>query len=106
MQEFNVPFLATDRNVLNLPAIGKSMTFKLIGYKASGERILEFDHDHTRLHSPIINQLGKVNITENKSLSAYLRQLDGMGEDISLYEDIWQYNEGATEKVFELYKLG
>ncbi len=106
MQEFNVPFLATDRNVLNLPAIGKSMTFKLIGYKPSGERILEFDHDHTRLHSPIINQLGRVNITENKSLSAYLRQLDGMDEDISLYEDIWQYNEGSTEKVFELYKLG
>ena len=27
----NLPFLATDRNVLNLPAIGKSMTFNMVG---------------------------------------------------------------------------
>ncbi|MEJ2237350.1 MAG: hypothetical protein P8X82_03555, partial [Gemmatimonadales bacterium] len=40
-----VPFLATDRNVLNLPAVGKSLTFRVIGITRYGRRVLEFDHD-------------------------------------------------------------
>ena len=43
-----IPFVATDRSVLNLPGIGKSMTFVTIGMTKEGKRILEFDHDPTR----------------------------------------------------------
>jgi len=31
MRKYRLLFLATDRSVLNLPAIGKSMTFRLVG---------------------------------------------------------------------------
>ena len=55
--EKNIPFVATDRSVLNLPGIGKSMTFVMVGITPDGKRILEFDHDHTRKHSPIIHQI-------------------------------------------------
>lgn len=54
-----IPFVATDRSVLNLPGIGKSMTFVTIGMTKEGKRILEFDHDPTRQHSPIIHQMEK-----------------------------------------------
>ena len=30
-QNANLPFLATDRNVMNLPGVGKSLTFRTIG---------------------------------------------------------------------------
>ena len=60
LQSANVPFLSTDRNILNLPGVGKSLTFRVIGITRYGRRILEFDHDSTRFHSPIINQMGKV----------------------------------------------
>ena len=60
-----IPFVATDRNVLNLPGIGKSMTFVTIGMTKEGKRILEFDHDPTRQHSPIIHQMKK-NIHQGK----------------------------------------
>ncbi len=53
--EASLPFLATDRTVLNLPAVGKSLTFRTIGITRYGRRILEFDHDRTRAHSPIID---------------------------------------------------
>ena len=98
-----LPFLATDRNVLNLPAIGKSMTFQMIGITPEGKRILCFDHDSTRRHSPIIDRLGKVYIVENKSVAAYLRQLSSLGEDVNDYATIWTYTEGITEPRFTLY---
>ena len=81
MRKHHLPFLATDRSVLNLPAIGKSMTFQLVGLTEEGKRILRFEHDGTRHHSPIIDQMGQIYIVENKSLAAYLRQLSKMGED-------------------------
>jgi hypothetical protein len=90
--------------VLNLPAIGKSMTFNLVGMTEDGKRILRFDHDGTRRHSPIINQLGQVYIVENKSIAAYLRQLRAMGEDVEDYASIWNYTEGKTESRFSLYE--
>ncbi len=101
--EKEIPFVATDRSVLNLPGIGKSMTFRLIGITPDGKRILEFDHDHTRNHSPIINKMGKIYICENKSLYSYLCQLQNLGEDISDYQSIWNYTEGVTEYRFPLY---
>lgn len=75
MRKHHLPFLATDRSVLNLPAIGKSMTFQLVGLTEEGKRILCFEHDGTRRHSPIIDRMGQIYIVENKSLAAYLRQL-------------------------------
>lgn len=72
--------MATDRSVLNLPAIGKSMTFNLVGITEEGKRILRFDHDSTRRHSSIIDKLGKIYIVENKSLAEHLRQLSKMGK--------------------------
>ena len=91
MRKHHLPFLATDRSVLNLPAIGKSMTFQLVGLTEEGKRILRFEHDGTRHHSPIIDQMGQIYIVENKSLAAYLRQLSKMGEDPEDYASIWSY---------------
>ncbi|MFV0267867.1 MAG: KamA family radical SAM protein, partial [Draconibacterium sp.] len=65
-EEHDLPFLATDRNILNLPGVGKSLTFRTIGITRYGRRILEFDHDRTRNHSPIIDTMGKVIIIESK----------------------------------------
>ena len=104
MRKHHLPFLATDRSVLNLPAIGKSMTFNLIGITEDGKRILRFDHDGTRRHSPIIDKMGQIYIVENKSLAAYLRQLGKMGEDPEDYATIWTYTEGKTEPRFSLYE--
>ena len=104
MRKHRLPFLATDRSVLNLPAIGKSMTFQLVGLTEEGKRILCFEHDGTRHHSPIINQMGQIYIVENKSLAAYLRQLGKMGEDPEDYASIWSYTKGETEPRFSLYE--
>lgn len=104
MRKHHLPFLATDRSVLNLPAIGKSMTFKLVGITGEGKRILRFEHDGTRRHSPIIDKMGQIYIVENKSVAAYLRQLGKMGEDPDDYATIWSYTEGETEPRFSLYE--
>lgn len=104
MRKHHLPFLATDRSVLNLPAIGKSMTFQLVELTEEGKRILRFEHDGTRHHSPIINQMGQIYIVENKSLAAYLRQLSKMGEDPEDYASIWSYTKGETEPRFSLYE--
>ena len=104
MRKHHLPFLATDRSILNLPAIGKSMTFQLVGLTEEGKRILRFEHDGTRHHSPIIDQMGQIYIVENKSLAAYLRQLSKMGEDPEDYASIWSYTKGETEPRFSLYE--
>jgi len=92
-----IPFLATDRNVLNLPGVGKSLTFRVIGITRYGRRILEFNHDATRTHSPIIEHMGKVVIIESKSISEYLKQIEDVGENIEEYEDLYGYSIGETE---------
>lgn len=99
----HIPFVATDRSVLNLPGIGKSMTFATIGMTREGKRILEFDHDSTRKHSPIIHHMEKVYIKENKSLWQYMLQLQQMGEKKEDYDTLWSYVEGETEHRFPLY---
>lgn len=98
------PFLATDRTVLNLPGVGKSLTYRVIGITRYGRRILEFDHDATRRHSPIIHKMGKVVIIESKSLSEYLEQLASIGEDVQEYSSIWGYSLGETEPRLPLYE--
>ena len=102
--EANLPFLATDRNVLNLPGVGKSLTYRVIGITRYGRRILEFDHDRTRSHSPIINTMGKVVIIESKSISEYLEQLVFLGEQIEDYENIYGYSIGETEPRVPLFE--
>jgi lysine 2,3-aminomutase len=100
----DLPFLGTDRNVLNLPGVGKSLTFRTIGITRYGRRILEFDHDANRNHSPIIEKMGKVIIIESKSISEYLEQLEDIGENISDYESIWGYSIGETEPRVPIYE--
>lgn len=104
LRDNHLLFAATDRSVLNLPAIGKSMTFKTVGFTSEGKRILKFEHDTGRKHSPIIHQMGEVFIVENKSVAAYLRQLEELGEDVKEYRSIWSYCEGTTEPRFSLYE--
>lgn len=96
-QVIKTPFLATDRNVLNLPGVGKSLTFRTIGLTSDGRRILLFDHDHTRKHSPIIHKMGKMAIIESRSLGDYLRRLEKMGENMTEYVNVWGYSIGETE---------
>jgi lysine 2,3-aminomutase len=98
------PFLATDRSVLNLPAVGKSLTFRAIGVTRYGRRIIEYDHDRTRSHSPIIDQMGKVVIIESKSIGEYLAQLNEMGEDITDLEGVYGYSLGQTEPRMPIFE--
>jgi lysine 2,3-aminomutase len=98
-----LPFLATDRNVLNLPGVGKSMTFRMIGITRYGRRILEFDHDETRIHSPIIHKMGKVIIIESKSIHEYLRQMEELGEEREDYNGLYGYSLGQTEHRIPVY---
>lgn len=100
----NLPFLSTDRNILNLPGVGKSLTFRTIGITRYGRRILEFDHDQTRNHSPIINKMGKVIIIESKSIEEYLEQLRNMGEQQKEYNGIYGYSIGQTEPRMAMYE--
>jgi len=102
-EDNGVPFVATDRNVMNLPGVGKSMTFHLAGIMPDGRRVLAFSHDHTRRHSPVIEHMPVVYIKENKSIAEYMRQLEAIGEKTKEYESIWAYNDGDTEPRFPLY---
>lgn len=99
-----LPFLGTDRNVLNLPGVGKSLTFRTIGITEDGRRILEFDHDSYRNHSPVIDKMGKVVIIESKTIREYLLQLDEIGEDLLEYESLYGYSIGVTEPRIPIYK--
>lgn len=103
-KESDLPFIATDRNVLNLPAVGKSLTFRTVGITDDGRRILEFEHDATRKHSPIIHKVGNIKIVESKSLSKYIRQLREMGEDIEEYTSIFGHSIGETEERMAIYE--
>lgn len=103
-EEAGIPFLATDRNVMNLPGVGKSLTFRTIGITYDGRRILEFDHDITRSHSPIIKKMGKVVIIESKSIAEYLKQLEAIGENPEEYKDVWGYSIGETEPRMSVFE--
>ena len=103
-EELDIPFLATDRNVMNLPAVGKSLTFRTIGISNDGRRILEFDYDKNRQHSPIIDKMGKVKIIESKSIRTYLKQIESYGEDLTEYTSIWGYSLSQTEDRSEIYQ--
>ncbi|ERP31531.1 KamA family radical SAM protein [Chitinivibrio alkaliphilus] len=97
MKQKDLPFIAVDRSVLNLPGVGKSLTFRTVGFTDDGRRILDFDHDHNRVHSPITENMGRVIIVESKSLLEYLQELETMGEDPHEYKDIFGYRLCETE---------
>lgn len=103
-EKAGLPFLALDRNVLNLPGVGKSLTFRTIGITPGGKRVLLFDHDHTRRHSPIIEKMGKVTIVESKSIMKYIDQMEAMGEKASEYESVYGYSVSQTEAVMPVYQ--
>lgn len=104
MEKAELPFLALDRNVLNLPGVGKSLTFRTIGITPGGKRVLLFDHDQTRRHSPIIEKMGKVTIVESKSVMKYLNQMEKMGENPEEYISVYGYSISRTEKVMPVYQ--
>jgi len=101
--DYDLPFPATDRNVLNLPGVGKSLSFRVIGITRYGRRILEFEHDHTRTHSPIIEKQDRVIIIESKSVSEYLDQMDKMGELADEYRGLYGYSIGVTDPRMPIY---
>ncbi|PLX24083.1 MAG: KamA family protein [Salinivirgaceae bacterium] len=102
--KLDAPFLATDRNVLNLPGVGKSQTFRVIGVTRVGKRVLEFDHDHTRTHSPILEKMDKFYIVESKPVGQYLEEIEEMGEDIQEYLTVYGYSIGETEHRMPIYE--
>ena len=104
LKDAELPFIASDRNIMNLPGVGKSLSFRVIGITRYGRRILEFEHDSTRNHSPIVNKMGKVVIIESKPISEYLKHMEEIGEDVSEYESIWGYSIGETEPQMSLYE--
>ncbi|MFO7863427.1 MAG: KamA family protein [Salinivirgaceae bacterium] len=103
-KELGVPFLSTDRNVLNLPGVGKSLTYRVVGITRFGRRVLEFDHDHTRNHSPILEKMDKFVIVESKPIGQYLEQLEDMGEDVNEYLSVYGYSIGETEHRMPIYE--
>lgn len=102
-KEYDLPFPATDRNVINLPGVGKSLNFRVIGITRYGRRILEFEHDRTRNHSPIIEKQGRVIIIESKSVSEYLQQVEEMGEVPEDYRGLYGYSIGVTDPRMPIY---
>lgn len=92
-----IPFLSTDRNMLNLPGLGKSNTFRTIGITEDGRRILEFEFDNTRPHSTVTKDMKSVIIIESKSILQYLEDIEAVGEDRGEYCTIWGYSVGRTE---------
>jgi lysine 2,3-aminomutase len=99
-----IPFVATDRSVLNLPGVGKSMTFRTVGITRDGRRVLSFEHDTSRWHSPVVEHQGRVPVIESKSLARYVSQLEEMGEAAEDYESLYGYSLGRTEPRMPIYE--
>lgn len=89
---------------MNLPAVGKSLTFRVIGITKDGRRILRFRYDTKRNHSPITKKAENVIIVESKSIAKYLRQLENSGQNIQEYQTIWGYSMNETETLSPLYQ--
>jgi lysine 2,3-aminomutase len=105
MQENDLPFIATDRSVMNMPALGKSLTFSVIGITFDGRRILRFRHDAERKHSPMVGHDDDVIIVESKSVNEYIQQLEKKGEMIGDYENLYGYSIFATEKRKRIFEF-
>ena len=104
MTTANLPFLATDRNISNLPGVGKSLSYRVIGLTRYGHRILEFEYDNARMHSPIIKKMDPHVFIESKSITEYLSQIEDMGDDPKEYQDLYGYSIGVTESRSALFE--
>ena len=104
MEAEEIQFLSTDRNTINLPGVGKSNTYRTIGITDDGRRVLSFEQDHSRPHSPIIETMKNIIIIESKSVSEYLRQIEESGDAASDYESIWGYSAGYIEARIPIYE--
>ena len=100
----NLPFVATDRSVMNLPAVGKSLTFSVIGITYDGRRILRFNHDQQRRHSPKVVMEDRVYIVESKSIKELIDQLEKKGDKPEDYQSLYGYSMAVTEKRALLYE--
>ena len=96
--------LAIKMNSYACSGVGKSLSFRTIGITPGGKRVLLFEHDPTRRHSPIIEQMGKVTIVESKSIKGYLDQMEAMGENPKEYESVYGYSVSRTEAVMPVYQ--
>ena len=103
-EEEKLPFVATDRSLMNLPAVGKSLSYYQVGITMDGRRILSFEHDKFRNHSPVVHHSERVIIVEAKSIACYLRQLQTMGENVSDYSGIYSYSNAETERRSEAFE--
>ena len=100
----NIPFLATDRSVINIPGVGKSLTYRTVGFTPDGRRILEFTHDTNRNHSPIIEDYDREIIIESKSITQYLREVEELGGNPDEYQSIYGYTLCETEALMPIYR--
>ncbi len=98
-----LPFPATDRSIVNLPAVGKSLEFRVIGITAAGQRILAFEHDCARPHSPVIERMGKVAFVESRSVNDYVQQMVAMGESADDYTALFGYSAALTESACPVF---
>lgn len=105
LKDKNLPFLSTDRSIMNLPALGKSLTFSIIGITYDGRRILRFRHDTERNHSPIVSKNDAVIIVESKSITDYIQQLEKKGEFVENYENLYGYSIFKTEKRKKIFRF-
>lgn len=103
-EDEGLPFLSTDRSIMNLPGLGKSMKFRTIGITHNGRRILRFKHDKNRHQSPIIKKIGDIVIIESKPIARYLKQIERMGQNIREYQTIWGYSLSKTEPRSPVYQ--
>ncbi len=103
-EELNLDFLGTDKNVLNLPGLGKSLSYRTIGITRYGRRILKFSHDDTRNHSPIIHLIPDIIIIESKSIGEFLDQMDAYGENTDEYKSLWGYSMAETENRSSIFE--
>ena len=103
-EDEGLPFLSTDRSIMNLPGLGKSMEFRTIGITRNGRRILRFKHDKNRHQSPIIKKIGDIVIIESKPIARYLKQIERMGQSIREYQTIWGYSLSKTEPRSPVYQ--
>ncbi len=105
MTKNDKPFLSTDRSIMNLPAVGKSLTFGTIGITNDGRRVLRFRHDMERNHSPVVAKGDNVIIVESKSVNSYIQQLEKKGEFVGDYENLFGYSMFITEKRKKLFSF-
>lgn len=104
LKEHDQLFVASDRSVMNLPGVGKSLSFSVIGITFDGRRILQFKYDKERNHSPMIKMQEDVIIVESKSIKEYIEQMEYKGCNKEDYESIYGYSLSITEKRKALFQ--